>query len=115
MLKEWITCQAEVIAVSGNTATVRLHVMLPQSIWASHHRWHESPAAAQLFAHLVPPQLPPELRAAAAAEAAEGGAAAAQQQQEEEEEQAEGASYVQQLLRELPALRPVPEGSDPFR
>ena len=115
MLKERITCQAEVIALSGNTtATVRLDVLLPPSVWASHHRWHESAAAAHLFAHLVPPHLPPELGEAAAAETAESGAATPRQLQQEDEEEAEAASYVQQLRRGLPDLRPLREGADPF-
>ena len=118
VLKNVAICQAEVIAVSGNTATVRLDVLLPASVWAGHQCWHDSPGAAQLFAHLVPPpQLPPPGVGQDAAEgSAQGGAAAPQQQQQgEEEEQEEPASYVQLLRRGLPDLRPVPEGADPFR
>jgi hypothetical protein len=80
MLRERITCEAEVIALSENgTATVRLDVLLPHSVWASHHRWHESAAAAQLFAHLAPPQMPAELGEDVAAEPQQGGATIAWQ------------------------------------
>ena len=131
VLKERITCPAEVIAVSaagstGSTATVRLDVFLPASVWSGHHRWHDSPAAAQLFAHLVPPpsllpETPGEEEEAAAGAADAGAATAAavaqQAQQEAQRPQQEGqpVSYLQLLRQGLPDLRPVPEGADPFR
>lgn len=99
VLKERISCYGLVTAVEGGTATVRLALVLPDSIWTGRHRWSATPAAAQLFTHLA--ALPPPCDANG------------QQQGEQGEQQ--NVSYWQRLQQQLGGVRPPPAGTDPFR
>lgn len=102
-LKQRISCYGRVIAVEGSTATVQLALVLPDGLWAGHHRWAGTPAAAQLFTHLVP------------AAAAHDGPAPRQGEEEGSNAQQPLLSYWQQLQRQLPGVRQPPAGTDPFR
>lgn len=98
VIKERISCYGQVTAVEGDTVTVRLALVLPDSIWTGRHRWAASPAAALLFTHL-----------AALPQPCDGDGPQRQQQQQQH------VSYLQRLQRQLDGVRPPPEGADPFR
>ena len=99
VLKQRINCYGLVTAVEGGTATVRLALVLSDSIWTGRHRWSATPAAAQLFTHMAALPLPCD---------ADG-----QQQGEQQEQQL--VSYWQRLQQQLGGVRPPPAGTDPFR
>lgn len=86
VLKHGVRCYAQVTAVAGAGATVRLALVLPADAWAEHRRWAPSKEAQQLLLHLCPLG-----------------------------SRGEGGSCMQRMQRELAGLRELPPGADPFR
>ncbi|KAL4420646.1 hypothetical protein ABPG75_010302 [Micractinium tetrahymenae] len=121
-------CYAQVAAVDGGTASVRLAVVLPDALWRPYPTWKGGAQAGSLFARLAPPALERQPEgdqgqpAWGKVLAADGNSSCASQQPQptpgqpqpgrQQQQQQQLPSYLERLQASLSGLRELDSSMD---